>query len=68
MATYQENEDLINIGAYTKGSNPNIDRAILMRDSIEAFLSQEQRDIIPFKDTLAAMQNLVGPPKLANAA
>ncbi len=27
MATYQENEDLINIGAYVKGSNPNIDRA-----------------------------------------
>jgi len=68
MATYQENEDLINIGAYTKGSNINIDRAILMRESIEAFLSQEQRDLIPFKETLAAMQALVQPQKLASAA
>ncbi len=40
MATYQENEDLINIGAYVKGSNPNIDRAIDLRPGIEAFLSK----------------------------
>ena len=33
LATYNEAEDLINIGAYKKGSNPNIDYAISRIDS-----------------------------------
>jgi flagellum-specific ATP synthase len=48
MAIYKENEDLINIGAYTRGSNPTIDRAIQMRPLIEAFLAQGQRELIPW--------------------
>jgi flagellum-specific ATP synthase len=41
MAIYQEAEDLINIGAYRKGSNPKIDRAIQLHEQIEVFLKQE---------------------------
>lgn len=48
MAIYKENEDLINIGAYSRGSNPTIDRAIQMRPMIETFLAQEQRELIPW--------------------
>jgi flagellum-specific ATP synthase len=41
MAVYREAEDLINIGAYRKGSNPKIDKAIELHDVVEAFLKQE---------------------------
>lgn len=40
LATYNNSEDLINIGAYVKGSNPNIDKAIECHDSILGFLKQ----------------------------
>ncbi len=40
MATYAENEDLINIGAYRQGSNPRIDMAIRLKDEIDRFLRQ----------------------------
>ena len=41
MATYREAEDLVNIGAYVKGSNPRIDEALKMREMIRAFLRQQ---------------------------
>ncbi len=40
LSTYKEAEDLINIGAYVKGSNPNIDYAIKKIDAINDFLKQ----------------------------
>ena len=40
MATYREAEDLINIGAYVKGSNPRIDEALRNYDRIRQFLRQ----------------------------
>jgi flagellum-specific ATP synthase len=40
LAVHKDSEDLINIGAYKKGSNPRIDRAIEKIDSINAFLKQ----------------------------
>jgi len=41
LATYREAEDLINIGAYVRGSNPKIDEALKMREIIRAFLRQQ---------------------------
>jgi len=40
LAEYRKNEDLINIGAYAKGTNPNTDKAINLIDDINAFLTQ----------------------------
>ncbi|UCC45843.1 MAG: FliI/YscN family ATPase [Candidatus Zixiibacteriota bacterium] len=40
VATYREAEDLINIGAYVKGSNEKIDRAIAKMDAINEFFRQ----------------------------
>jgi FliI/YscN family ATPase len=40
MATYARSEDMINIGAYVKGSNPGIDKAIEAAPKIESFLKQ----------------------------
>ncbi|MFH0882729.1 MAG: flagellar protein export ATPase FliI [bacterium] len=41
MAIYRENEDLINIGAYKKGTNSRIDRAISKHGDIRSFLVQD---------------------------
>ena len=50
MATYNKSEDLINIGAYKRGSNPRIDTAIDRADVINAFLKQrpEEPSQLPF--------------------
>ena len=50
MATYKKSEDLINIGAYKRGSNPRIDTAIDRTDAITAFLKQraEEPSLLPF--------------------
>lgn len=40
LAVYRDHEDLISIGAYRRGANPLVDRAIDMRESIDAFLRQ----------------------------
>jgi flagellum-specific ATP synthase len=41
MASYKESEDLINVGAYAKGTNPKVDKAIAVIDDINALLKQE---------------------------
>ncbi len=40
LAAYRDAEDLINLGAYARGSNPVVDRAIEMKESMDAFLKQ----------------------------
>lgn len=58
LATYNEAEDLINIGAYKKGSNPNIDYAIDKIDAVNAFLRQDVDEKFSFEDSVAMMQEL----------
>ena len=55
--TYQSSEDLINIGAYVKGSNPKIDKSINMIDSINDFLKQGIYESVDYQSTI---ENLVG--------
>jgi flagellum-specific ATP synthase len=47
LAAYADSEDLINLGAYAKGSNPVIDKAIEMKPMMDAFLKQGiyERDV-----------------------
>ena len=41
LATYNQNEDMINVGAYVKNSSPKIDRAIAKYGGIQQFLRQK---------------------------
>jgi flagellum-specific ATP synthase len=41
VASYQKAEDLINIGAYVDGSNPEIDYAVKMISRVNAYLKQD---------------------------
>ena len=61
ISVYRDNEDLISIGAYQRGSSPEIDRAIAMQPEIEQFLSQHARDIAPWENSLAALNQLGAP-------
>ena len=56
LAYYAEAEDLINIGAYVKGSNPQIDEAILYVDGIKNFLKQKASDRVDFQTTIQQMK------------
>jgi len=60
LATYNEAEDLINIGAYKKGSNPRIDYAIEKIDSVNEFLMQDIDEKVNFDDTLRQLLDIVG--------
>lgn len=55
MATYNEAEDLINIGAYKKGSNPNIDFAISKIDAVNEYLLQQTDEKFDFEEEVAMM-------------
>ena len=56
LATYNEAEDLINIGAYKSGSNPSIDYAISKIDEVNEFLCQETDEKVDFEDSSRRMQ------------
>jgi len=59
MAVYANSEDLINIGAYVKGSSPEIDDAIAKHDAINGFLEQAIDEKFEFEEALAGMAEIV---------
>ena len=58
LAAYAEAEDLINIGAYAHGSNPEIDEAIRLYPGITAFLRQGIDERSGFSDTLDLLKTV----------
>ena len=52
LATYKDSEDLINIGAYVKGSNKKIDLAIKYNDVLDEFLKQGISESCGFDDSI----------------
>lgn len=58
LATYQEAEDLINIGAYKRGSNKNIDYAISKIEDVNAFLTQDTMEKFGFEEEEQMLENL----------
>ncbi|MCI5494890.1 MAG: flagellar protein export ATPase FliI [Roseburia sp.] len=58
LATYQEAEDLINIGAYKAGSNPDIDFAIDKIRAVNAFLQQQTDEKFTFEESLQQMLDI----------
>lgn len=58
LATYGEAEDLINIGAYVAGSNPQIDYARKMIDPVRQFLQQGVMEVSGYEETAATLQRI----------
>ena len=60
VARYKKAEDLINIGAYKRGSNAGIDYAIDMIDQINGFLRQGIDEKVNFERSLDSLYGLFG--------
>lgn len=62
LALYTEAEDLINAGAYARGSNPELDKAIALMPKIRAFLQQRIEEKADPADTLRQLAHLAEVP------
>lgn len=58
LGAYREAEELIQIGAYAKGSNPDVDAAIALRPAIDAFLRQGATERADLPRTLRSLIEL----------
>ena len=56
---YQQNKDLISIGAYTRGNDPRIDHAIELNPVIKFFLQQKMNEVIPYDQSLSQLQEIL---------
>lgn len=59
MSVYNDNIDLISIGAYKAGSNPALDTAMKKIDAINGFLTQKVDEKFTFEQTVAEMKKIV---------
>lgn len=60
LSTWDEIEDLVNIGAYAPGSNPEFDLVIEMRPAVEEFMRQGMREGFDFESSRQALMDLSG--------
>lgn len=58
MSLYAQAEDLINIGAYSKGANPKLDQAISVIDRIQGFLRQSVEENSTFSETVEQLHSI----------
>lgn len=59
LAAYRNVKELVEIGAYVAGSDPDADAALALMPAINAFLRQDMDDATPTADTWAALHELV---------
>jgi flagellum-specific ATP synthase len=59
MATYGDMEELIRLGAYTKGADPAVDEAIRLMPALTAFLKQAPEDKAEMAGCFAALRSAV---------
>ena len=57
LATYEENRDLVLMGAYRSGADASVDAAIASHPAITAFITQGEDEVVPLTD---AAHELVG--------
>jgi flagellum-specific ATP synthase len=56
---YQRNRDLINVGAYIAGSDPQLDQAIAAHPRLDVYLQQDMRERVPFADGMRDLEQLL---------
>lgn len=59
QSLYRDNKDLINIGAYRAGSDPNIDRAIERAPHLKSFISQGLRQAVNYQHSVQQLQQVL---------
>lgn len=61
VASYEANRDLILMGAYRAGADPQLDRAIAMHELLTAFLCQPASNVLRMDDSIAQLAALLQP-------
>lgn len=59
LAVYEENADLISIGAYKSGANAKLDNAVAKIDAINTFLKQKTTEFFNYEDMLEGMTRIL---------
>jgi flagellum-specific ATP synthase len=59
VACYLRNRDLITVGAYRAGSDPQLDRAVRLWPRVEAFLRQSTQAAVSFEESIAQLETLL---------
>ena len=59
MSIFSDMEELIRLGAYRKGSDPNVDRAIAIYPKLEAFLGQQRDETTTIAEGYAMLKALI---------
>jgi flagellum-specific ATP synthase len=59
MSVFADMEELIRLGAYRKGSDPKVDRAIAINPALEAFLSQQREERMSIEDGYTMLEAIV---------
>ncbi|URD61389.1 flagellar protein export ATPase FliI [Sphingomonas sp. KRR8] len=60
LSVHGDMEELVRLGAYRQGSNPDVDRAIALSPAIERLLHQDRSDLGPARDGFPDLANLLG--------
>ncbi|MEE2000043.1 flagellar protein export ATPase FliI [Alkalimonas sp. MEB108] len=66
-ASYRQSKDLIAIGAYVKGSDPLLDKAVALMPAINRFLQQGMKEVVPYDESLQALTSILPLPAQAKA-
>jgi flagellum-specific ATP synthase len=60
LSTYEQNRDLIAIGAYQAGADPRVDAAIAAQTHIREFLHQDLHERVTLADSVQQLDALIG--------
>ncbi|MBU3844751.1 MAG: flagellar protein export ATPase FliI [Candidatus Anaerobiospirillum pullicola] len=58
IALYNQNRELISIGAYQRGSDARIDQALMIKPYIDEFTQQGMKEVVPFAESLDGLRKL----------
>jgi len=58
-SVYQQNKDLINVGAYAEGSSPDIDESIRLHSSQQEFLQQDRKEAVSWEDSITQLAEVL---------
>ncbi len=61
-ALYEQNRDLFNVGAYQRGSNPELDRAVDLHRIFDAFLSQNMGEAVDIERACSSLAQMLATP------
>lgn len=58
-SVYQQNKDLINVGAYAEGTSPEVDESIRLHSSQQKFLRQDRQQAVSWQNSLEQLADLL---------